>query len=131
MLIDNLEIADEVEIRDSVRQEELVGLYSSALVTVLTSPSEGFGLSVFESLASGTPFIGTPVGAIPELAEKSKAGVLVPIGDPKILARTIAGVLENQDMWSEMSTNGRKFVTNFSWDIVTRMYFEFYEDLIG
>lgn len=110
LLIDYLRIADRVEIKSPVSQENLVKLYSSALVTVLAWSSEGFGLSVFESLASGTPFIATPVGVIPELVSQTKAGIIVPIGDSKALARAIINLSGDKVLWSEMSTSGKRLI---------------------
>jgi glycosyltransferase involved in cell wall biosynthesis len=128
-LIDHLEIADLVEIKDQISQEKLVSLYSSALVTVLPSSSEGFPLTLVESMASGTPFVATPVGAIPELVDLTKAGIIVPIGDSKTLAQTISNLLKDRVLWSEMSTNGKNFAINFTWDNIAKRYYQAYLEL--
>lgn len=51
-----------------VKDEDLPALYRAADVFVLpTRALEGFGLVAIEAMACGTPAMGTPVGAIPEV----------------------------------------------------------------
>ena len=80
-------------------------------------------------MASGTPFIATPVGIIPELVDKSKAGMLVPIGNSTELAKSIRKIQEDQTLWFEMSMNGKNFQANFTWDKITRRFYETYLEL--
>jgi glycosyltransferase involved in cell wall biosynthesis len=128
-LVDRLEITHLVEIRDYLSQENLLELYSSALVTVLTSLAEGFPITLVESLALGTPFIATPVGAIPELVESTQAGLLVPIADPKALSQAIHVLSEDNNLWSKMSSNGRSSAKNFTWDTIAKRYYEVYSKI--
>jgi glycosyltransferase involved in cell wall biosynthesis len=61
-----------------VREDELYDWYRAADLFVLpTVAYEGFGMVTVEALASGTPVVGTPVGATPEL--------LLPL-DPRLVA---------------------------------------------
>ena len=78
---------DELGLRDAVRllghvpDSSLVDWYRAADVFVLpTVAYEGFGIVTAEALACGTPVIGTPVGATPEL--------LRPL-DERLLARGV------------------------------------------
>ena len=128
--VSDLKIKDAVEIKDHVSQSDLLKLYSSALITVLLSDSEGFPLCLVESLAMGTPFIGTPVGAIPELVETTHAGLLVPQDDPKILVEMIKNLLNDTHKWSNMSRNGKNNISNFSWQQIAKTYYEIYLRLI-
>ena len=128
-LLNKLDIVDQVEVRDYISQENLLELYSHAVVTVLPSLSEGFSLALVESIATGTPFIATPVGANPELVALTNAGILVPVGEPKILAETILHVIKDEQLWSNMSTNGQKSVSNFSYEKVVEKHYQVYSEL--
>jgi len=79
-----------VTFRPSASRQELSALMRRAACTVLCSRTpETFGLVGVESLASGTPVIGTRVGAIPEWLEHGKTGLLVEANDPVGLAAAI------------------------------------------
>lgn len=59
-----------------VEPDELVALYGRARVHLQTSSAEGFGYTLLESLAQGTPFVAGPVGLAPALAAQG-GGLLV------------------------------------------------------
>src|SRR5881628_1913054 len=63
-----LGVDDRVKFLGFVPDEALPGYYQAADVFVLpTRELEGFGLVTVEALACGTPVLGTPVGATPEI----------------------------------------------------------------
>jgi glycosyltransferase involved in cell wall biosynthesis len=73
-----LGIGNQVRFAGIVDEEQLRDWYRAAdLVVLPTLAYEGFGLATAEALACGTPVVGTPVGATPEL--------LGPL-DPRLLA---------------------------------------------
>jgi glycosyltransferase involved in cell wall biosynthesis len=129
-LVDKLGITDLVEFIDHVPQNRLVNYFSSALATVLCSLTEGFPLSLVESMATGTPFIATPVGAIPDLVDQTKAGIIVPVGDAKALADAIRKLVDDKKTWAEMSTRGRENAIKFRWDNIAKSYYHLYNDLV-
>lgn len=74
-----------------VPEERLPDLLGAADLFVLpTRMLEGFGLVTVEALACGTPVIGTPVGATPEILEPLGAGLLLKGVGTELLA---AGIL--------------------------------------
>jgi glycosyltransferase involved in cell wall biosynthesis len=60
-------------------------LYAAADLLLLPSISEGFPSVVGESMACGTPVLGSNVGGIPELVREGETGWLVPPGDDAAL----------------------------------------------
>jgi glycosyltransferase involved in cell wall biosynthesis/SAM-dependent methyltransferase len=67
-LVARLDLHAHVRFLGFVDDERLARCYQAADVFVLPTQSlEGFGLVTVESLACGTPVLGTPVGATPEL----------------------------------------------------------------
>jgi glycosyltransferase involved in cell wall biosynthesis len=68
--------------------------YSQAWVTTLTSIGEAFGLVLAESLACGTPVVGSSHGGIPEIVDGSAVGRIFRDDDPAAIARAIVEALE-------------------------------------
>jgi glycosyltransferase involved in cell wall biosynthesis len=67
---ERLGLGDRLELLGRVSDQDLSLLHKAADLFVLpTVAYEGFGLVTAEALASGTPVVGTPVGATPDLLE--------------------------------------------------------------
>jgi glycosyltransferase involved in cell wall biosynthesis len=76
----DLRLGDLVTLVGSVADDALPDWYRAADLFVLpTEAYEGFGLVTAEALSAGTPVVGTPVGATPEL--------LAPL-DPRLVMRS-------------------------------------------
>jgi glycosyltransferase involved in cell wall biosynthesis len=74
----------------SVSDSELREWYRAADLFVLpTQAEEGFGMVTAEALASGTPVIGTPVGATPELLRPLDSRLVAHGSDPVALSVAI------------------------------------------
>lgn len=68
--IEALNLQDHVKLLGYLPDEDLPLAYRAADLSVVpTVALEGFGLVVVESLAAGTPVLGTPIGGIPEILQ--------------------------------------------------------------
>ena len=77
-----------------VPEGDLPRYYQAADVFVLpTRELEGFGLVTAEALACGTPVLGTPVGATPELLEPLDAGLVFRDATAEAMAEDLAVLL--------------------------------------
>lgn len=94
--------ADRLEITGRVSNDALVGLYRRAMLVVLPSRYEGFGLPAAEAMACGTPVVATAVGALPEVVRTGGGGVLVPPDDPEAMAKAIATLAEQPEARREL-----------------------------
>lgn len=75
-LIQQHRLKDHVRLLGFVPEDDLPKYYQSAdLVVMPTAELEGFGLVTVEALACGTPVVGTPVGATPEILRDRKSVV--------------------------------------------------------
>lgn len=93
--------------------EELLNWFNAADISCLTSSREGWPNVVTESLACGTPVVGTRVGGIPEILHSPDLGILVD-ENPENVAEGIDKALRqswNRE-WISRTTRAR------TWDTV-------------
>ena len=97
---------------------ELPDWYRAADLFVLpTVAYEGFGMVTAEALASGTPVVGTPVGATPELLEALDARLVARGSDVEALTDAITGALAL--VGPTLRRRCREYARErFSWDAV-------------
>lgn len=92
---------------------ELANLVQRAIFTVV--PSEGYenySMTVIESLACGTPVIGSRLGGIPEQVTHGVNGLLFEAGDVVNLAKQMQRLLDNRAEALEMGIAGRRRIEN-------------------
>ncbi len=112
--IDQLQLSDRVRWIDAPEDEDLVALYNAASVFALPSHYEGFGLTVLEAMACGTPTIISDRGSLPEIA--GGASLMIDPDDPIGLADALERVLDDVDLQRELRNKGLQRVKEFSWE---------------
>jgi FkbM family methyltransferase len=103
-----------VSVHKRVDEETLWALYRLARFTVFPSLSEGYGLPIAESLASGTPVITSNYGAMAEVARGGGA-VLTDPRDPSSLEGAMDDLLTDDDALCRLQSEARKRVW-VTWD---------------
>jgi glycosyltransferase involved in cell wall biosynthesis len=99
-----------------VPEAELPALYGAADAFVLpTQALEGFGLVTLESLACGTPVLGTPVGATPELLSPLDRSLVFASSSPDAIARGIVEFL-GRDAHEALRARCRAHAVSQTWD---------------
>ncbi len=89
---------------------ELPGLFARATAFVLPTLREAFGLAFLDAMACGVPCVGTRAGAVPEILDEGRLGLLVPPGDERALADALLALLENPLRARELGALGREEV---------------------
>jgi glycosyltransferase involved in cell wall biosynthesis len=93
--IEALGLGEHVKLLGFVPDKDLGLVYRAADLSVVpTVALEGFGLVILESLAAGTPVLGTPVGGIPEILSPFCEDLLLEGSGVEALARGIGEVLD-------------------------------------
>jgi glycosyltransferase involved in cell wall biosynthesis len=123
-------IMENVDFRESVSQETLLGFYSDCDILVLPSRTEGWGLSLMEAMACRKPVVASRVGGIPELVRNGKEGILVGSGDVAALSQAILKLLKDSDLRRRMGKAGRERVSKYSWDATAHIVLEEYERVL-
>lgn len=94
-------------------------------IDLLASPSgfESFGITFLEAWASGKPVIACRRGAVPEVVQDRRDGILVEYQDPRGLAEAILLLLNRPDLARQMGDTGRTKVRNsYTWARTTQAY---------
>ncbi len=97
-----------------VEDDDLPALYSGASVYVLPSIEEGFGLTMLEAMACGTPVLASNGGALPEVA-----GEAAMFADPlsvSQLADALRKLLSDESLLSEFRVKGLERASQFKWE---------------
>jgi glycosyltransferase involved in cell wall biosynthesis len=99
-----------------VSEEEKRDAFDACDLFVLPSRYDSFGIVYLEAWRCGKPVIGAKVGAIPEVIEGGKDGLLVEFGDVEQLSSAILYLLNHLDVCKEMGEAGRrKVMDKFNW----------------
>ena len=86
-------VADMVEVRGWVANQDVLKLIRSSRALLLPSYAEGLPVVIMEAMASGRPVISTTIAGIPELVDET-CGWLFPAGDQAALATAMRAALE-------------------------------------
>jgi glycosyltransferase involved in cell wall biosynthesis len=107
-----------------VSVREKVRLYQSAWAAVMPSPKEGWGLTVVEASACGTPVIAANSPGLRESVLDGRTGLLYPFGDVETLADHALRLLKDPARREEMGRAGAEWSRNFSWEEAARQTVE-------
>lgn len=76
---------------------------------VLSSYTEGLPYTILEAMASGTPVLATPVGAIPDVIKDGETGFIMENNSPECIAKNVIRALEHPNP-EEIIKNARALV---------------------
>jgi glycosyltransferase involved in cell wall biosynthesis len=116
----DLGLGDLVDFLGYVSEEEKVRLLQRAWVHVLTSPKEGWGISILEAAACGTPTVASHSPGLRDAVRHQETGLLVPHGDVDALCQALLALLSDRDARERMGRDARAFAEGFSWDSSAR-----------
>lgn len=115
---------------------ELPRLYGEAAITVLPSRWESFGMVMTESLATGTPVVGTREGALPEIIGTPEVGRMFDVApnagiDPANPEALAVAMEETLDLSArpETAERCRAWATQFGWETLGPRFENIFEQL--
>ena len=128
--IERLGLGDHVRRIGFVPDHLLPTAYAAADISVVPSVTlEGFGLSTVESLASGTPVLGTNIGGTSEILTDLQADLLFcavtrdAIADRLVTALSDASALPDR-------TACRRYAARYHWPLIARQIRSVYDDAL-
>lgn len=129
--IQSLEIEQQVELLGYVSDEQLPLIYRAATASVVPTVSlEGFGLIVVESLAAGTPVLGTPIGGIPEILRPFSQDLVLDGYEVEHLSQGILDILEGRRSLPSDRACQDYVNANFAWLTIAQRLKTVYAEVV-
>ena len=129
-LVRKLGLVNSVIFLGEVSEEEKAAILAKAQILVTTSVMEGWGITVIEANACGTPVVAYDVPGLRDSIKHMTTGILVPQGDTKALAQTIFKILMNNKLREKMSENALKYAEKLTWERTAKAFMEILEKII-
>ena len=100
---------------DYVPHAQKRDLLQRATLLLYTSPKEGWGLSVIEANACGTPVVASDAPGLRESVVDGRTGFLVPHGDVAALAERMDRLLSDPALYERMRQEAIRWAQTFTW----------------
>ena len=130
-IVDEMGLNHHIEFHGYVEEKKKKDLLQSAWVFVTPSQKEGWGLTVIEANACGTPAIAYNVPGLRDSIRNRETGLLVANGDIHKLAEAIINVLKDEKLREKLSKNALNWSKNFSWDKSSERFLEILRKVSG
>ena len=129
--IAELGLENNVKLLGYVSDEDLPVCYRAADFSIVpTVALEGFGLIVIESLAAGTPVLGTPVGGIPEILRPFSSDLVLSGTAESQLATGIIEALSGKRQLPDALACLNYIQANYTWQAISPQIEAVYQQAI-
>ena len=106
----------------------LLQLYNAADILIAPSLHEGFGITLIEAMACGTPVITANVSAMPEVV--GDAGILVEPNNYQSMADAVSNLQQDSIFREQLIEKGLNRVKQFTWESTSEQIAKIYEGLV-
>jgi len=127
-LAQELGVAQHVIFTGFVTDADLRALYSGARVYVCPSLYEGFGFTVLEAMACGTPVVCSSATSLPEVA--GKAALYFDPHKPEEMATQLFHASSDDAMRASLIADGHSNLLRFSWEETARQTLAVYHQAL-
>ncbi|HET9369963.1 MAG TPA: glycosyltransferase family 1 protein [Vicinamibacterales bacterium] len=111
-------VAGRVDLPGYIDPRDREDLYRGALVLVMPSHTEGFGIPALEAMTIGVPVVAANRGALPEVV--GSAGRLIDPDDPVALAAALEAVVFDRPTRDGMRQAGWREARRYDWSLTAR-----------
>jgi glycosyltransferase involved in cell wall biosynthesis len=115
-----------IELPGRIDDAELIDLYRRAWVLASTSAREGWGMTITEAAACGTPAVVTDIAGHRDALERDVTGILVDREQP--ITEALDRVLGDDALRARMSDAAATRAARFTWDATARRALEVLAD---
>ena len=114
--VEKLGLSGRVRILGRVSEKEKVKLLGESWVAIQPSSFEGWGITVLEANACGTPVIASDVPGLRDSVSDGVTGILVPVKDAQALSETMEKLILDKDLRETLSENAGLWAGQFNWE---------------
>lgn len=125
--IDNHDLENSVTYVGKPNQSTLVQIYNAADVLLSPSLYEGFGFTILEAMACGTPVVTSNVSSLPEVA--GDAAIMVEPMDVQAMSEAICHLQSDSDYRRDLIDKGLVRARLFNWERTAEQVASVYEKL--
>ena len=99
-----------------VTEKEKAELLGKAWLFVTMPLKEGWGITIIEANAMGTPAIGADVPGLRDSIKDNETGLLTPYNNAELLSEKIFRLIKDGKERERLSQNAKNWASKFSWD---------------
>jgi glycosyltransferase involved in cell wall biosynthesis len=122
----------QVEFQDRIEPSNVPDRLASVSLCVFPSIWETFSYVTLEAAQAGKAIIGTRTGAVPEILDEGRAGLIVPPGDVKALAEALRKLMSDADLRAKLGAAAQqRFEERFHPDRVMGEILEVYREAVA
>jgi glycosyltransferase involved in cell wall biosynthesis len=107
---------DAVTFHGFVTEERKISLLRTAWANLFPSPKEGWGITVVEAAACGTPSLASDSPGLRDSVRHMETGYLVPHGDVDALAARMLELAGNPAVVARLGAAARRFAERLTWE---------------
>jgi glycosyltransferase involved in cell wall biosynthesis len=99
-----------------VSEERKIDLMRGAWGNIFPSPKEGWGITVIEAAACGTPSLASASPGLRDSVRHGETGFLVPHGDIEGLAARMVELADSPPLVARLGERARRFAEGLTWE---------------
>ena len=119
-----MHLENNVKFLGFLSEEEKARAMSRATVTATMAQKEGWGITVIESNAAGTPVVGSNVQGLRDSIVDGRTGLLVEPGSSSDLAQKIISLLKDKERLQKMEAEAKAWAATFTWERSAKEFIE-------
>lgn len=115
-IVRELGLLEAVRFHGFVAEVEKLRLLQSTWANIFPSPKEGWGITIIEAAASGTPSLASDSPGLRDSVRPGETGYLVPHGDAAALAARMLELAGAPELVARLGAQGRRFAETLTWE---------------
>lgn len=130
-LVSRLGLQKAVTFHGFVTEAQKIALLRQSWANMYPSPKEGWGITVVESAACGTPSLASDSPGLRDSVRHGETGFLVPHGDVQALAGRMLELADCPTLVTRLGTAARHFAEGLTWERTANETYDHLADIIA